>query len=89
MIGYDRASETERVLVGYEDLINLNWLKIQSNPLGKLSGNSLWLRIMSGILSCAQQLAATLDICFLMWINSVKQIYIQQQNVLYNQLVFV
>ena len=49
MIGYDRASETERVLVGYEDLINLNWLKIQSNPLGKLSGNSLWLRIMSGM----------------------------------------
>jgi hypothetical protein len=48
------------------------------------------LRIMSGILfTCAQQLAATLDICFLMWINSVKQIYIQSQimNVLYNQLV--
>jgi len=39
MIGYGRASETERVLVGYEDLIHLNWLKIQSNPLGKLSGN--------------------------------------------------
>jgi hypothetical protein len=38
MIGYGRASETERVLVGYEDLIHLNWLKIQSNPLGKLSG---------------------------------------------------
>jgi len=38
MLGYGRASETERVLVGYEDLINLNWLKIQSNPLGKLSG---------------------------------------------------
>ena len=39
MIGYGRASETERVLVGYEDLINLNRLKIQSNPLGKLSGD--------------------------------------------------
>jgi len=39
MIGYGRASETERVLVGYEDLVNLNRLKIQSNPLGKLSGN--------------------------------------------------
>jgi hypothetical protein len=39
MIGYGRASETERVLVGDEDLINLNWLEIQSNPLGKLSGN--------------------------------------------------
>jgi len=39
MIGYGRASETERVLVGDEDLINRSWLKIQSNPLGKLSGN--------------------------------------------------
>jgi len=38
MIGNGRASETERVLVSNEDLINLNWLKIQSNPLGKLSG---------------------------------------------------
>ena len=38
MIGYGRASETERVLVSDEDLINLNWLKIQSNPLGKLNG---------------------------------------------------
>jgi hypothetical protein len=49
------------------------------------------LRIMSGIFTtCAEQLAAILDICFLMWINSVKQIYIQEQkNVLYNQLVFV
>ena len=48
------------------------------------------LRIMSGIkiTSCAQQLAAILDICLLIWINSVKQIYIQyQENVLYNQLV--
>ena len=49
------------------------------------------LRIMSGIRSsCAKQLAATLDICFLMWINCVKQIYIQNyQNVSYNQLVLV
>ena len=49
------------------------------------------LRIMSGIQTCAKQLAAILDICFLIWINSVKQIYIQQQmtNVLYNQLVCV
>jgi hypothetical protein len=49
------------------------------------------LRIMSGInKACAKQLAAILDICFLIWINSVKQIYIQKQNknVLYNQLVF-
>ena len=62
------------------------------------------LRIMSGIIkymlqhtsiksvytACPKQLAAILDICFLMWVNSVKQIYIQQQpNVLYNQLVLV
>jgi hypothetical protein len=49
------------------------------------------LRIMSGILTtCAQQLAAVLDICLLIWINSVKQIYIQTfENILYNQLVFV
>jgi hypothetical protein len=49
------------------------------------------LRIMSGIfITCAQQLAAILDICLLIWINSVKQIYIQKQkNVLYNQLVCV
>ena len=47
------------------------------------------LRIMSGIQnSCAKQLAAILDICLLIWENSVKQIYIHKyQNVLYNQLV--
>ena len=57
------------------------------------------LRIMSGInayfeqitmfqISCAQQLAAILDICLLIWVNSVKQIYVQQcKNVLYNQLI--
>ena len=45
------------------------------------------LRIMSGIIkACAEQLAAILDICSLIWVNSVKQIYIQeQQNILYNQ----
>jgi hypothetical protein len=54
------------------------------------------LRIMSGIqYTCAEQLAAILDICFLIWVNSVKQLYIQMlqnifyQYVLYNQLVFV
>ena len=62
------------------------------------------LRIMSGIIkymlqrttikrvytACPKQLAAILDICFLIWVNSVKQLYIQQhQNVLYNQLVYV
>jgi hypothetical protein len=53
------------------------------------------LRIMSGIHSvCSKQLAAILDICFLIWVNCVKQIYIQnkqqqqEENVLYNQLVF-
>ena len=38
MIEYGRASETERVLVDVEDLINRNRLEIQSKPLGKLSG---------------------------------------------------
>ena len=48
------------------------------------------LRIMSGIFFvCPKQLATMLDICFLTWINCVKQIYIQQMNVLYNRLVFV
>ena len=57
------------------------------------------LRIMSGmgglnqaiyLLSRAQQLAAILDICFLIWINSVKQICNCVLNIaLYNQLVLV
>jgi hypothetical protein len=34
MIGNGRASETERMWVSVEDLINLNWLKIQSSPMG-------------------------------------------------------
>jgi hypothetical protein len=54
------------------------------------------LRVMSGIItSCAEQLAAILDICFLVWVNSVKQIYnrLSEQkiaattSVLCNQLV--
>ena len=46
------------------------------------------LRIMSGIQStCAQQLAAILDICFLIWVNGVKQICMLYQHALYNQLV--
>ena len=32
MIGYGSPSTTERVLVNNEDLINLNLLKIQSDP---------------------------------------------------------
>ena len=57
------------------------------------------LRIMSGmgglnqaiyLLSRAQQLAAILDICLLIWINSVKQICNSVLNIaLYNQLVSV
>ncbi len=38
MIGNGRASETERIWVDNEGLINLNRLKIQSIPLGKLRG---------------------------------------------------
>ena len=34
MIGNGRASETERMWVSIEDLINLSWLKIQSSPMG-------------------------------------------------------
>ena len=34
MIGNGRASETERIWVSIEDLINLSWLKIQSSPMG-------------------------------------------------------
>ena len=32
MIGYDRLSTTERMLVGNDGLTNLNLLKIQSTP---------------------------------------------------------
>lgn len=46
------------------------------------------LRVMSGIKACAEQLAAILDICLLIWINSVKQICIYNYvNALCNQLV--
>jgi hypothetical protein len=38
MIAYGRASETERIWVIDEGLINLRWLKIQSIPSGKLEG---------------------------------------------------
>jgi hypothetical protein len=38
MIANGRASETERIWVIVEGLINLRWLKIQSIPLGKLRG---------------------------------------------------
>jgi hypothetical protein len=54
------------------------------------------LRIMSGIpfdsilsyiLACPKQLAAILDICFLVWVISVKQICKTEHFALYNQLV--
>ena len=47
------------------------------------------LRVMSGIdKACAQQLAANLVICLLNWVNSVKQICVQNyMNTLCNQLV--
>ena len=38
MIGYERHSETEPVLVDNEELITQNRLKIQSFPLGNLGG---------------------------------------------------
>jgi hypothetical protein len=46
------------------------------------------LRVMSGIRSCAQKLAANLVICLLNRVNSVKQICVQKyMNTLCNQLV--
>lgn len=38
MIGYVRHSETERVWVNNDSLINLSLLKIQSVPLGNFGG---------------------------------------------------
>ena len=59
---------------------NYNVLRIMSGMGG--------LRNLALLLSRAQQLAATLVICILVWVNSVKQIYIQYSlSVLYNQLV--
>lgn len=40
MIGQERVSETERVLVNNDGLINLNWLKIQSNLMGNYRDTS-------------------------------------------------
>jgi hypothetical protein len=34
MIGYGRVSETERIWVSYDGLINQSWLNIQSSPIG-------------------------------------------------------
>jgi hypothetical protein len=39
------------------------------------------------LISRAKQLAAILDICLLVWVNSVKQICESKQFALYNQLV--
>ena len=38
MIDHGRASETERIWVNNEGLINWNWLKIQSFPIGNFWG---------------------------------------------------
>jgi hypothetical protein len=41
MAGYERHSETERVLVHDDSLANLNELKIQSNLVGNYEDNGL------------------------------------------------
>ena len=52
MIGYGRASETERIWVNKEGLINPSWLKIQSSPIGNfwetecLFQLSAWLHVL-------------------------------------------
>jgi hypothetical protein len=60
---------------------NYNVLRIMSG-MGGLNLLALWL------ISRTKQLAAILDICLLVWINSVKQICENKQFALYNQLVF-
>ena len=45
MIAYGRASETERIWVTNDGLINQRWLKIQSIPLGKLRGRRVLIPI--------------------------------------------
>lgn len=60
---------------------NYNVLRIMSG-MGGLNLLALWL------ISRTQQLAATLDICLLVWINSVKQICESKKFASYNQLVF-
>ena len=73
-------------------------LTVSNNAVGSVTSSSVYvfatnynvLRIMSGIRSvCPKQLAAILDICLLIWVNSVKQICELQQIALYNQLVCV
>ncbi len=44
LIGYERVSQTERVSVNNDGLINRNWLKVQSG----LSGNAEELSRISG-----------------------------------------
>ena len=59
---------------------NYNVLRIMSG-MGGLNQLAQWL------ISRAQKLAAILDICFLVWVTSVKQICDQTMNASYNQLV--
>ena len=42
MIGYDRRSETERVWVNNDSLINLSLLKIQSAPIRNFGDNCVF-----------------------------------------------
>ena len=53
MEGYDRRSETERVLVNNEGLTILSLLKIQSDPLG-----NLWSKPFDGDKFCPKQMTA-------------------------------
>ena len=57
MIGYERHSETERVLVNDEGIINLSLLKIQSDHLGNLMDKSTkpYNADFDGDKSCLQQ----------------------------------
>ena len=45
MLAYGRVSETERIWVHDEGVSNLSELKIQSIPLGKLSGSESLLQL--------------------------------------------
>jgi hypothetical protein len=58
------------------------------NVLRIMSGITEYM-LLSTITTCAQQLAAILDICLLIWVNSVKQICENRVFTLYNQLVLL
>ena len=58
------------------------------NVLRIMSGITEYM-LLSTITTCAQQLAAILDICLLIWVNSVKQICENRVFTSYNQLVLL